>query len=358
MSEIKKVTSIKRDQEIQIKNTGEQDKIIYDDQSQSLIDDFFKTKSSSANYIPIQSKVAKSKDNLLKCGYVSVIGLPNAGKSTLVNRVIGEQVSIVSPKAQTTRQSVRGIYTKEDTQIIFIDAPGFIQAETGLNHFIQKQWEEAIDNCDVILGVLNLDCDTEEKITNAIMTMASINKPKFAFINKVDLTKYAERLFIIEQRLRDQNIPYMFGSAKTASKENIESLIENLSERLPRTESFLFDRSLYTLQTEKQISAEIIREKCFNLLGQEIPYQIGVNIIAFQEDPKCTKIFADIWISKERYKKIVVGNKGQKILDIGTEARKDIEKVLGQKIYLNLKVKLKDSWTKNPNMLKEIGYES
>lgn len=358
MSEIKKVTSIKRVPKIQNKDKAELDQFTDNDQSQSLIDDFFKTKSSSTNYVPVQSKVARSKDNLLRCGYVSVIGLPNAGKSTLVNRVIGEQVSIVSPKAQTTRQSVRGIYTKDDTQIIFIDAPGFIQAETGLNHFIQKQWEEAIDNCDVILGVLNLDCDTEEKITNAIMTMASINKPKFAFINKVDLTKYAERLFIIEQRLRDQNIPYMFGSAKTASKENIESLIENLSERLPRTESFLFDRSLYTLQTEKQISAEIIREKCFNLLGQEIPYQIGVNIIAFQEDPKCTKIFADIWISKERYKKIVVGNKGQKILDIGTEARKDIEKVLGQKIYLNLKVKLKDSWTKNPNMLKEIGYES
>lgn len=317
--------------------------------SNSLIDDFFKKQPSYS------APVSSSKN--FKCGYVSVIGLPNAGKSTLVNRIIGEQVSIVSPKAQTTRQAVTGIYTKDETQIIFIDSPGFIQSETGLNHFIQKQWEESINSCDAVLGVLNLDCDTEEKISNAILTLASISKPKFAFINKVDLIKYAERLFIIEQKLRDHNIEYMFGSAKTASKDNVEILINHLSERLPTTESFLFDRSLYTLQTEKEIAAEIIREKCFHLLGQEIPYQIGIHIISFQEDSKCIKIYADIWISKERYKKIVVGQKGEKILNIGTESRKDIEKVLGQKVYLNLKVKLKESWTKNPNMLKEIGYD-
>ncbi len=322
-------------------------------------------KSSVHNELSIEDQLKADPDvqpnvrltKQLRCGYVSVIGLPNAGKSTLVNRVIGEQVSIVSPKAQTTRQAVTGIYTKDNNQIIFIDSPGFIQAEDGLNHFIQKQWEESIQNCDVVLGVLNLDCDTEEKISNAILTLASIHKPKYAFINKVDLIKYAERLFIIEQKLRDHNIKYMFGSAKSASKENIESLIASLAERLPEAESFMFDRSLYTLQTEKEIAAEIIREKCFNLLGQEIPYQIGVHIISFVEDPKCIKIYADIWISKERYKKIVVGNKGLKILDIGSEARKDIEKILGQKVFLGLKVKLKDSWTKNPNMLKEIGYE-
>lgn len=293
----------------------------------------------------------------LRCGYVSVIGLPNAGKSTLVNRIIGEQVSIVSPKAQTTRQCVTGIYTGMDSQIIFVDAPGFIQAETGLNHYIQKQWEESIKDSDVILGVLNLDCDTEEKITNAIMTLASINKPKFAFINKVDLTKYAERLFIIEQKLRDLNIEYMFGSAKTANESNIKLLIDHLSKRLPESPQFLFDKSLYTLQTEKEMAAEIIREKCFNLLGQEIPYQIAVNIISFQEDPTCIKIYADLWISKERYKRIVVGSRGSKIQEIGTEARKDIEKLLGSKVYLELKVKLKDSWTKNMVLLKELGYE-
>lgn len=293
----------------------------------------------------------------LKCGFVSVIGLPNAGKSTLVNRIIGEQVSIVSPKAQTTRQCVTGIYTKDNYQIVFVDAPGFIQAETGLNHFIQKQWEESVKDCDVVLGVLNLDCDTEEKISNAILTLASINKPKFAFINKVDLTKYTERLFIIEQKLRDHNIEFLYGSARSASKETIENLIQKLAERLPEAQSFMYDKSLYTLQTEKEIAAEIIREKCFNLLGQEIPYQIGVNIIAFDEDPKCTKIYADIWISKERYKKIVVGNKGLKIQEIGTDSRKDIEKVLGSQVYLSLKVKLKESWTKNQNMLKELGYE-
>lgn len=324
----------------------------------NLIDDFFGRSSSEVMKAPKASVKAKSASvGALRGGFVSVIGLPNAGKSTLVNRIIGEQVSIVSPKAQTTRQCVTGIYTNDRAQIIFVDAPGFIQAETGLNHFIQRQWEESVKDCDVALGVLNIDCDTEEKISNAILTLASINKPKFAYINKVDLTKYTERLFIIEQKLRDQNIPFVFGSAKTASKENIDTLIENLIERLPETDSFMYDKSLYTLQTEKEIAAEIIREKCFNLLGQEVPYQTGVHIIAFEEDPKCIKIYADIWISKDRYKKIVVGQKGLKIQEIGTEARKDIERVLGVKVYLSLKVKLKESWTKNNNMLKEIGYE-
>jgi GTPase len=360
------------DDEIEISTDVSFEASSHDEFGSNLVDEFFnRTRLDSEKDLkPVpKAKARVPKKTILadgslsdgspalRCGYVSVIGLPNAGKSTLVNRVIGEQVSIVSPKAQTTRQCVTGIYTKEDTQIIFVDAPGFIQAETGLNHFIQRQWEESVRDCDVVLGVLNLDCDTEDKISNAILTLASINKPKFAFINKVDLIKYAERLFIIEQKLRDHNIEYIFGSAKTASKENIETLIENLAKRLPETDSFMFDKSLYTLQTEKEIAAEVIREKCFNLLGQEIPYQMGVNIIAFDEESKCTKIYADIWISKERYKKIVVGQKGSKILEIGTESRKDIERILGHQIYLNLKVKLKESWTKNPNMLKELGYE-
>lgn len=335
-----------------------------DDLGTSLIDDFFKTAgdaSSERSKKTIPSTKTKTKKaaatGTLRCGFVSVIGLPNAGKSTLVNRIIGEQVSIVSPKAQTTRQAVKGIYSNDKAQIVFVDAPGFIQAESGLNHFIQRQWEEAIKGSDVVMGVFNLDCDTEEKITNAILTLASVDKPKFAFINKVDIMKYAERLFLIEQKLRDHNIPYMFGSAKSATKETIDSLIEQVSERLPLVDQFIYDKSLYTLQTEKEIAAEVIREKCFALLGQEVPYQIGVHIISFQEDPKCVKIFADIWISKERYKKIVVGQKGTKIQQIGTEARKDIERMLGVQVYLSLKVKLKDSWTKNPNMLKELGYE-
>lgn len=342
---------------------------VMDDLGTSLIDDFFKTSGTSdrsKKTIP-STKQKKAIAKKLRCGFVSVIGLPNAGKSTLVNRIVGEQVSIVSPKAQTTRQSVTGIYTNDESQVIFVDAPGFIQSDTGLNHFIQKQWEDAIKDSDVVLGVLNLDCDTEEKINNAILTLASVDKPKFAFINKVDITKYAERLFIIEQKLRDHNIPYLFGSAKTASKDIIESLIQQLVERLPEADEFMYDRSLYTLQTEKEIAAEVIREKCFNLLGQEVPYQIGVHIISFQEDQNIdstnknkkplVKIYADIWISKERYKKIVVGQKGAKIQQIGTEARKDIERMLGVKVYLNLKVKLKDSWTKNQSMLKELGYE-
>ena len=291
-----------------------------------------------------------------RCGYVAVVGLPNAGKSTLVNRMVGEKVSIVSPKTQTTRQNVTGLLTDEDSQIIFVDAPGFIRSESGLNHFIQQQWENSLKESDCILAVFSLDTDTEEQIDQALETLKSANKPIFVFISKTDLTRFAERLFIIEHKLRTEKIPYLFGNLRSKKPSVFESLKIELKKRLPESDNYLFDADLFTLQTERQWTSEIIREKCFLNLSEEIPYQLAVNVFLFKDDPRCKKIFADLWISKERYKKIVVGHKGQKIHRIGTESRKALENLLGQKVYLNLNVKYKDSWNKNSSMMKELGY--
>lgn len=293
----------------------------------------------------------------LKCGYVAVVGLPNAGKSTLVNALVGERVSIVSSKPQTTRHKVTGIYNDDKSQIVFLDAPGFIEAESGLNKFIQTEWESSIDEADILLAVLNIDAETEESMDRVIGNMVKANKPAFAFINKVDLQEKARRLFMLEEKLRQANIPYLFGSANKVKEDLRELLLKSIKELLPTQDYFLCDTEIYTLQTEKEMVSEIIREKCFLTLAQEIPYQLAVDVRVFEEDKKCPKIYADIWVAKERYKKMVVGQQGAKIVRIGSEARKDIEKLLGQKVFLDLNVKVKENWNKNFQIMKELGYD-
>lgn len=293
----------------------------------------------------------------LKCGYVAVVGLPNAGKSTLVNALVGERVSIVSSKPQTTRQRVTGVYTDESEQVIFFDAPGFIQADSGLNKFIQSEWESSIEEADVVLGVLNIDADSEAHIDRVIENLKSIELPKLAFINKVDLKKDVRRLFMLEEKLRQADIDYLFGSASKLKDDLKEILLKKIVEHLPEQDYFLCDTDVYTLQTLREMTSEIIREKCFLTLAQEIPYQLAVHVRLFEENTHCIRIFAEIWVSKERYKKMVVGAQGSKIVRIGTLARKDIQTLVRQKVFLDLNVKVKENWNKNQQIMKELGYD-
>ncbi|MCO5114040.1 MAG: GTPase Era [Bdellovibrionaceae bacterium] len=293
----------------------------------------------------------------LRCGYVAVVGLPNAGKSTLVNALVGERVSIVSSKPQTTRQRVTGVYTGDKEQVIFFDAPGFIQADSGLNKFIQSEWESSIEEADVVLGVLNIDADSEAHIDRVIENLKSIERPKLAFINKVDLKKDVRRLFMLEEKLRQAGIEYLFGSASKLKDDLKETLLKKIVEHLPEQDYFLCDTDVYTLQTLREMTSEIIREKCFLTLAQEIPYQLAVHVRLFEENSHCIRIFAEIWVSKERYKKMVVGAQGSKIVRIGTLARKDIQTLVRQKVFLDLNVKVKENWNKNQQIMKELGYD-
>ena len=293
----------------------------------------------------------------LKCGYVAVVGLPNAGKSTLVNALVGERVSIVSSKPQTTRQRVTGVYTGDKEQVIFFDAPGFIQADSGLNKFIQSEWESSIEEADVVLGVLNIDADSEAHIDRVIENLKSIERPKLAFINKVDLKKDVRRLFMLEEKLRQADIDYLFGSASKLKDDLKETLLKKIVEHLPEQDYFLCDTDIYTLQTLREMTSEIIREKCFLTLAQEIPYQLAVHVRLFEENSHCIRIFAEIWVSKERYKKMVVGAQGSKIVRIDTLARKNIQTLVRQKVFLDLNVKVKENWNKNQQIMKELGYD-
>ncbi len=292
----------------------------------------------------------------LKVGYVGVVGLPNAGKSTLANQLIGEKVSIISSKAQTTRQKVLGILTQEDAQMIFIDAPGFIKSNEGINKFLQQEWEGVLKESDVLLGVLNLDAKSEQSLDDVLKTLSHFKKEKFIFINKMDLLK-PERLFLLEQKLRDYNLEYLFGTATKIKPELKDQLIGELKKRLPDADHFLFEPDLYTSQTLREMCEELIRESAFVRVGQEVPYQLAVKIRSFKEEPALTRIHADLIVTHARYKKILVGSGGAKIKKIGTDARKKMEKLLDQKVYLELMVKVRDSWTQNKTLLKEYGYD-
>lgn len=295
-----------------------------------------------------------STDNNYKAGYVGVVGLPNSGKSTLVNALVGEKVSIVTAKAQTTRQKINGILSTSDAQYIFVDAPGIVRSESGLNHFLQNEGEEVRNEADVLMVVLNVDCQSAEKIESVIEWVSSAKKKWIAVISKTDLN-FEHRCLMIEQKLRELGVESVRISSFKRDKASEERLLSLFRRELPESPAPLFDDELYTTQNLREMSAEIVREKCFLFLKQEIPYGLAVRISSFKEE-KIPQIHADILISKENHKSILIGKGGELIRKIGSSARRDIENICGGQVFLKLHVSVKPKWTQNKRMMKELGY--
>jgi len=293
---------------------------------------------------------------MIKAGAVGVMGPPNAGKSSLINNIIGEKVGIVSPKPQTTRQRVVGIYSDEETQILFVDPPGQIEAEKGLNSFLQKEYEDVLNDVDVVVLTINVDAKKPEVFDPVIAQVVESGKPWLAVVTKTDLPN-SHRKFYWQQRLSAYNVPVFGISNEKSSAESKTELLDKLKELLPESKSPFYDPELYTTQNMRQLAAEIIREKSFVCLSQEVPYGLAVRITKFDEtQARTTKIFAELIVARESHVPIVLGSGGSLIKKIGTLARKELEEVFQQKIYLNLFVKVKKDWTKNPQLMKELGY--
>ncbi|MCB0342334.1 MAG: GTPase Era [Pseudobdellovibrionaceae bacterium] len=291
-----------------------------------------------------------------KAGFVGLVGRPNAGKSTLVNYLIGEKVGIVTRKPQTTRQKVLGVYTDEKMQAVFVDAPGKVQADSGLNLFLKQELETVISDSDVLLLVVSVDEKSPEKIDDMIEMVVASKKPWVALINKVDMSQYRHRVQIIKDKLSALNVPVFTGSAKKVDRFK-DPLFEALNERLPETKAPLFDKEIYTTQNMREYASEIIREKCFLSLHQEIPYGLAVKIIKFVENEGPTvKIFAEILLNKENHRPMVVGSGGTSLRRIGTASRKELEKVLGRKVFLDLHVRVKKGWVSDERTMMELGY--
>ena len=293
----------------------------------------------------------------IKAGFVGLIGQPNAGKSTLMNNLVKEKVSIVTPKPQTTRRRVQGLVTVPAGQMIFVDAPGIIKSTSGLNSFLEKEANDVMKNSDALIAVLSID-EMDIKYNNEILDLVkSAKKPFIVIITKTDINEKIHRVRILSEQLNEQKIKWHTVGKKIASQEDLDHIFESVLAMLPESEQYLFDKDHYTTESVKDLASEIIREKCFEELEHEVPFSIAIISQKFEENAKCPRLIYDIMVSKESHKPIVIGKGADKIKKIGEKARIEIQKMMGvPKIYLELNVVVKENWFVNKSFMKELNY--
>ncbi len=287
----------------------------------------------------------------MKSGFVNIFGKPNAGKSTILNALVGEKLAIVTPKVQTTRHRIKGIITTKEYQIIFSDTPGIIEPKYKLHEKMMGYVKSATEDADVMLLVHDLTEDVAESET--IFKALPGKAPRIVVLNKTDLVS-VEKLNEITQYFESKN--YQFILKVAASKgAGIAALLELIVKLLPEGMPFYEEDNLTDLPTRFFVG-EIIREKIFMLLEEEIPYHTTVLVQEFSEKQTLTKIRADIIVQRETQKAILLGHQGKMIRQLGMESRKEIEEFIGRKVFLELFVKVRPKWRDNDLHLKEYGY--
>lgn len=294
----------------------------------------------------------------MKSGFVAICGRPNAGKSTLMNKMIGEKVAIVSNKPQTTRTKIMGVRTTVNSQIVFIDTPGIHKPHNKLGQKMEKYIYTATQDVDILLYVVdcNLFDNEYEKEKAALEGLKKSDIPVILVVNKVDTVEKISVLPVIEKL----SALYDFaGIVPLSAKmgDNVDALIEEIEKFLDEGPQF-FPGDLITDQPERQIAAEYIREKALRLLNQEIPHGIAVEIEKMKKRDNGTwEILAAIYCERQSHKAIIIGRKGEKLKDIGSRARVDLERFLGGKVYLELWVKVKEDWRNKEAFMNTIGFE-
>ncbi len=288
----------------------------------------------------------------MKAGFVNIFGRPNAGKSTLLNALMGEKMAIVSPKVQTTRHRIKAILTEKDYQVVFSDTPGIIEPKYKLHEKMMQAVKSALEDADVALLIVDIKENWQE--ANAIFESLKLKVPAIIVINKIDLAT--------PEKIKDG---VDFFKSKTYCKEvltitatsgiNIKKFLKPILELLPEGEPFYSGDDITDLPTRFFVG-ELMREKIYEFLSDELPYQTAVLVREYKEKTTLVKIVADIIVNRETQKAIILGEKGSMIKKIGTEARKEIEAFLQQKIFLELFVKVKPKWRENEMQLKEYGY--
>lgn len=293
----------------------------------------------------------------IKCGFVAVVGKPNAGKSSLINAIIGEKVSIVSPKPQTTRNNILGIYNSEHSQIVFVDTPGINKTATGLDKFMQKSIKGAVSDvnvvvvvCDITKGVQKTELDLVEKYNKG-------NIPVVLVLSKIDLVK-DEVVFKTLQDLSPIADKCEIVPLSSAKGKNVSTLIEVVEKFLPEVDEKdrYFDQDEYTDKPLNFLVAEIVREKALYYLDREIPHGIAVVTQRFEESENIIEIDVDIVCDKSSHKAIILGKQGSMLQKIGHDARVTIQKIVQKKVMLNIFVKVKPNWKNNLEFLDSLGY--
>lgn len=293
-------------------------------------------------------------DKNYRAGFVALVGEPNAGKSTLLNAILSEHVSIVSDKPQTTRSRVTGIAQLPNAQIIFVDAPGTLKSTSGINRYLQDEVSDVLEKADVVCALLSADT-SEATAKELIARIRASRKPWLAFITKND-TLAGTRTPPYFQYLIEEKIPFVSISSLRRPEEAKEEVLSRILPLLPASPGPLYDPELYTTQTLRQMAAEFVREACFANLKQEIPYGLAVRILEFNENGAVVRVAAQIMVERDNHKGIVIGKGGQMLKIIGRQAREALEKIIGNQVFLQLHVQVQENWTRNPRIMKELGY--
>lgn len=288
----------------------------------------------------------------MKAGFVNIFGRPNAGKSTLMNALVGEKLAIVSSKVQTTRHRIKGIITEPGYQIVFSDTPGIIDPKYKLHEKMMMAVKSALEDADIALLIADIESDPEEE--TALFSSLNLKSRTIILLNKIDKLKEQKISEITEKYLK-AGITKDVIPVSAIQRINLDTVLNKIIEYLPHSEPFYSGEELSDLPTKFFVS-ELIREKIYELYKEEIPYHTAVIIPEFKEKATLIKIRAEIIVQRETQKGILLGERGSSIKKLGTLSREEIEKFLGQKVFLELFVKVRPKWRDNDQMLREYGY--
>src|SRR5690554_1908654 len=297
-----------------------------------------------------------NEQQAFRSGYVAIIGRPNVGKSTLINRVLGQKLCITSRRPQTTRHRILGIKTTEDSQLIYVDTPGIhSDGKRAMNRYMNRAAAASVEDVDVVVFVIEgmKWTDEDERVLNKLQQNTS--KPVILAMNKIDKLEDKATLLPQVEKIAEK---FNFAAIVPLSARrgiNIESLEESIYALMPEGE-MIFDEDQLTDRSSRFLAAEMVREKLFRHLGQELPYSLTVDIEQFEDDNGMYRISAVIYVERNGQKSIVIGKKGELLKQVGKDAREDMEKLFGCTVFLQLWVKVREGWSDNARMLRNLGY--
>jgi GTP-binding protein Era len=293
--------------------------------------------------------------NTIRSGYIAIVGRPNVGKSTLLNRLVGEKISIVSRKAQTTRHRITGIVTQPDAQYVFVDTPGFqTKYANALNRAMNRGVTQTLSDVDLVLFVI--EAGRYDAKDQAVVRLLPKDRPVILVVNKTDQFKDRNELLpFLAKVSADHDYAAIVPVSATKGRQT-DQLLAEARKHLPN-DGLMFPEDDLTDKSERFLAAEYIREKVFRLLGDELPYSTTVEVEKFEVEGELRRIFAAIVVDREGHKAIVIGKGGESLKRIASEARQDMERLFGNKVYLEIWVKVKSGWNDDERLLKSLGYE-
>ena len=290
----------------------------------------------------------------MKSGFVSIIGRPNTGKSTLLNSIVGEKIAIISEKPQTTRNLIQGIYNEEDCQIVFVDTPGIHKPIDKMGHALNDQAYYSINDVDILLLVVDASVPYGKGDQFIIDKLEGVNKPVFLILNKIDRLSDNDILL----KINEYKDLYEFAEIIPCSalkSDNIDRLIKVLKQYLPDSVKYFMNNEKTTLELDFRL-AEIVREKVFIHTNEEVPHSISCKLVGYEDKKDIVNVYIDIVVDRDSLKKIILGKGGEMIKTIGIESRYDMEKILNKKVYLELYCKTIKKWREKEKYIKDLGY--